>query len=70
LAVQELDAPPASVTVSVTAVVPSGYGPGGDCVRVMVSPLSGSDEPLSIDALTAQLVPAVTVTFWHCATGA
>ncbi len=45
LAVQELDAPPASVTVSVTAVVPSGNGPGGDCARVMVSPLSGSDEP-------------------------
>ncbi len=62
VAEQELDAPLLSVTVIVTVVVPSGYGPGGDCVMVNVSP-SGSEEPLLIEALAVQLGPAETVTF-------
>src|SRR5262249_62003284 len=50
LAGQELDAPLPSGAGSVTRVVPIGYGPAGDCVTVIVSPLSGSNEPLSIEA--------------------
>ena len=64
-----LDRPWLSVTVSVTVVTPSEYGPGGLCESVMVSPLSGSNEPLSIEALAVQFGPAETVTLWQRATG-
>src|SRR5262249_14488497 len=51
-----------------TLVVPTGYGPAGDCVIVSVPP-SGSDDPLSMDAGAVQVAPAETVTLWHIATG-
>jgi hypothetical protein len=66
----ELAAPCESVTVNSTVVVPSGYGPAGDCVTVIVSPLSGSEEPLLIEAVAVQFAPAATVTFWQLAMGA
>src|SRR5258705_93591 len=47
-----------SVAVSVTDVWPNGYGPEGVCVIVMASPLSGSEEPSSMDALAVQVAPA------------
>lgn len=62
-------APFVSVTVSVTFVLPCGYGPGGVCVMVNGSP-SASDEPLLM--LAFALPPSVadaTVTFWAIATG-
>jgi hypothetical protein len=58
-----------SVTVSVTKVIPSAYGPGGDWLNVIVSPGSGSNEPSSIEAFAVQFAPAETVTFLHFATG-
>jgi hypothetical protein len=54
---QVLEAPWLSVTVSVTLVAPSAYGPGGDCASVIVSPASGSEEPLSMDAAAVQPAP-------------
>ena len=68
---QELDPPLPSSTVSVTAVVPSEYGPAGSSVIVSGSP-SGSEEPLLISAAVTsawQLAFAEIVTFWHRATG-
>ena len=49
VAVQVSEAALSSVTVSVTVVSPSPYGPNGLRARVMGSP-SGSDEPLSTSA--------------------
>jgi hypothetical protein len=69
VAVAEQEAPWESVAVTATLVVPSGYGPAGDCVRVIVSPLSESKEPLSIEAFAMQLAPAETVTFLLMTTG-
>ena len=57
-----LETPRVSVTVNVTVVTPSGYGPDGDWL-VVTAPPSGSDEPLSIEALAVQVGPADTVTF-------
>ena len=57
-----LESPGGSVTVNVTVVVPSGYGPGGDWL-VVSAPPSGSNEPLLIEALAVQAGPADTVTF-------
>ena len=57
-----LETPGVSVTVNVTVVVPSGYGPGGDWL-VVTAPPSGSDDPLLIEALAVQVGPADTVTF-------
>ena len=57
-----LESPGVSVTVKVTVVVPSGYGPGGDWL-VVTAPPSGSSEPLLIEALAVQVGPADTVTF-------
>ncbi len=68
IAVHWLDAPLLSVTVKVTRVLPSEYGPGGDWLSVIASP-SGSEEPLSIEALAVQFGPAETVTVWHTAAG-
>src|SRR5262245_17015619 len=68
VAVHWLDVPLLSVTVSVTVVMPSGYGPAGDCVMVIGSP-SGSKEPLSSEALAVQFALAETVTFWQIAVG-
>src|SRR6185436_760082 len=67
--VHELVAPWLSVTVRATLVAPSGYGPAGLCANVIVSPPSGSKEPLSIEAPAVQLGPAETVRLRHCATG-
>src|SRR6516162_4430469 len=58
-----------SVTVNVTGVTPRGYGPGGSWRSVIVSPVSGSNEPLSTEASASQFGPAETVTSWHRATG-
>src|SRR5207249_11191222 len=71
LAVQELDAPRLSTTVSVTRFVPFGYGPAGLSRRFTIVP-SGSNEPLSTAAgftVASQLATAFVVTFRHCATG-
>jgi hypothetical protein len=69
LPVAWLVAPRGSTTVSSTGVVPSAYGPAGDCVIVNGSP-SGSDDPSSIDA-DAMHVSALakTVTFFAFAIG-
>src|SRR5438552_14620904 len=70
VAMQLLIAPWLSVTVSVTGVAPNQYGPAGDWfVETMESPLSGSYEPLLIEALATQLESADAVTFVHKATG-
>src|SRR5436190_6693788 len=61
-------APFGSTTVSSTDVVPSSYGPAGDCVIVSGSP-SGSDDPSSIDALAVPPAPAATVTLLARAIG-
>src|SRR5206468_12371468 len=61
LAVHEEDAPLLSVTVKVITVVPTEYGPAGDCASVIASP-SGSELPLSTEAGAWQLALAVTVT--------
>src|SRR5258708_3413185 len=66
---QTLEAPWASMTSKQTLLLPSGYGPGGIWRSVITSPGSGSNEPLSIEALAKQLLPAETVTFLHLATG-
>ena len=69
LPVAWLVAPFGSTTVSRTVVVPSGYGPAGDCVIVSGSP-SGSDDPSSIDAAAPQVSGlAETVTFFAFAIG-
>ena len=57
-----LESPGVSVTVKVTVVVPSGYGPGGDWL-VVTAPPSGSNEPLLIEAVAVHVGPADTVTF-------
>jgi len=62
VAVHCLESPGGSVTVNVTFVVPSGYGPGGDWL-VVTAPPSGSNEPLLIEAFAVQVGPAETVTF-------
>src|SRR5262249_24045174 len=63
-------APLLSVTVSVTDVVPTLYGPAGDWVTVIVSPGSGSDDPLSMEAGAAHSPGLfVSVTFLQRATG-
>jgi hypothetical protein len=62
VAVHCLESPGPSVTVKVTLVVPSGYGPGGAWL-VVKPPPSGSNEPLLIEALAVQVGPADTVTF-------
>jgi hypothetical protein len=62
IAEHSLETPGVSVTVKVTVVVPSGYGPGGDWL-VVTAPPSGSSEPLLIEALAVQVGPADTVTF-------
>jgi hypothetical protein len=49
-----LVAPLGSITVSRTGVVPTGYGPAGDCVIVSASP-SASSEPSSTDAEAPQV---------------
>src|SRR5215813_8186193 len=67
--VQLLDAPSLSVAVKVTVVVPSEYGPTGDCASVIASP-SGSEEPSSMEASAIQLAAAGTMTFRHFASGA
>src|ERR1043165_6851169 len=54
--------------VSVTAVVPTGYGPGGLWVNVIGLPLR-SKEPLSTEAAAKQSAPPDTVTSLHLATG-
>src|SRR5882672_9454242 len=62
-------APLVSFTVSITVVMPCGYGPAGDCVSVIGSP-SGSLEPLSMLALALPPGTAdVTVTLWASAIG-
>ena len=63
-----LAAPFVSVAVRSTVVVPSGYGPAGDCVIVNRSP-SASDDPSSIDALALHVLFADTVTSFAFATG-
>src|SRR5262249_49973546 len=68
VAVHWLVAPLLSTTVSNTVVVPTGYGPAGDCVMVSVPP-SGSNDLLSMDAGAVQVAPAEAVTLWHIATG-
>ena len=55
-AMQELEPPRSSTTVSVTGVTPRAYGPAGLRVRLTIDP-SGSKEPLSTCA-------AVTLA-WH-----
>lgn len=58
-----------SCAVMITLVPPSGYGPGGVCTSVMLSP-SGSEEPLSTEAGAEHAVgTAGTVTFLQVATG-
>src|SRR3954471_19952925 len=69
LAVAWENAPLLSVTVRITGVTPTGYGPGGVCVTVMVSPGSGSEEPSFTDAFALQAKPEVTVTSLALATG-
>jgi hypothetical protein len=59
------DKPWRSVTVSVTLVLPSGYGPGGDWAMVMVAPALGEYEPLLMEASARQLEIADTVTGLH-----
>jgi hypothetical protein len=58
-----------SVTVKVTLVTPTEYGPGGAWLRVISSSWSGSKEPLFMDAAAVPLGPAGTVTFRQIATG-
>ena len=58
-AIQVLDAFWLSVTVSITGVVPRGYGPCGVCVSVTGPPL-GSKEPTSTLASAEQFSPATT----------
>src|SRR5262245_25896721 len=64
------NSPLLSVTVSVTIVVPAPNGPAGDWLSVIVSPGSGLNEPLLMDA-GAVHTPAVLdiVTFVRSATG-
>ena len=69
VAVHEPVWPLRSVTVSLTVVRPSEYGPAGDWLRVILSVGSGSNEPLSMEALAAQFDTADTVTFLHMAVG-
>src|SRR5512132_462670 len=69
VALQLSDSPCESVTMRVTGVVPSGYGPGGFWLTVSASP-SGSDDPPSIEAGAVQApASALTVTEWQTATG-
>src|SRR5262245_43210311 len=69
IALHWVDTPWLSVNVSVTVVLTRAYGHGGDCVSLIVSPGSGSNEPASIEALAMQSAPADTVTFLHLAIG-
>src|SRR2546426_7174034 len=69
VAVQLADAPWLSVTVRMTWLSPSVYDPGGDWANVIVSPVSGSNEPSSMEASAVQLASADTVTLLHLATG-
>lgn len=62
-------APLLSTTVSKTVVLPTEYGLGGVCVRVIVSPASGSDEPSSILAFAVPFGLAITVTLCAKAMG-
>ena len=48
----------------------TAYGPAGDWEIVIVSPGSGSLDPLSIEADALQFAPAETVTFLQIAAGA
>src|SRR5690554_2495849 len=60
------------LTVKVTWVVPSGYGPTGSTVKISGA-CCGSVEPPSksrAEALPSQLASALTVTDWHTAIGA
>src|SRR5437660_10746841 len=68
-AVHEEVCPSVSLQVSVTGVVPSGYGPGGFWVQPARS-LSASLEPALMDALAWQEPSAGTVTSWHLTAGA
>jgi hypothetical protein len=45
------------LTVSVTLVIPSPYGPAGSCARLTATPV-GSEEPASTDATVAEQVSA------------
>src|SRR5438552_579158 len=68
VATQLSNAPSLSVTVNVTLVSPSGYGPEGDWDSVIV-PALRENEPSSMEASPLQLAPADTVAFLHRAAG-
>ena len=58
-----------STTVSITLVIPTGYGPAGVCVNVIASP-SGSEDPLLIFAVAVPpMLAAITETFLETAMG-
>src|SRR5258707_585889 len=59
---QLFDKPWLSITVNVTLVSPSGYGPDGNWTSVIVPPALGSNEPLSMEASALHLASADTVT--------
>src|SRR5881394_4006703 len=71
VAVQVSLPPRLSATVSVTVLVPNGYGPAGLRLKVIGSP-SGSLEPLSTSAAVTvawQFASADLFTFWQMAVG-